>query len=660
MNSFWESLAGRLFKLVFSWYLVLAFAVTSMQLVLEYSSIRRNINNSLNSIGHSFVASVADALWVYDHPQLDVMAKGIVQNSFVTGVRIESIRGETIIQAGVVPGQSEATREGLLAPYQLKRFELGIKSPRGEKELVGQMLLYSDRSVALERVKDSFIVILINSLIKTAGLWLIFYLVISRSLSRHLSRLREIVTRMEFAATSNDPISLDYPYQDELGSLLGAMNQMQQRLSTARRQLETVNESLELRVAERTVELRESEEKYRVLFHNELYAVCIFDLETLRFLDANDAHVKLYGYSKEELMGGMTALELSAQHQESDSSLKQIVASRITSYIPLRYHKKKDGTVFPVEIVGGPYFLHGKDVMFALVRDISEIKQAEIELQKNEERFRKLFEDNIMVILIINPVSGEIIEANGAASKFYGWSIQELRQMFIWDINTLPLEKVKAIIGKARSSGSMRSNFIHLRSDGTFRNVEVSISRIQIKGKNFLYSIVNDITDRILAEEALKNAKNLLEQRVIERTSELEKSNATLSTMLDYARKTEVDIQERVVANLRTNILSLLDSLKKEKLPINAQEIVSILEQTTQNLAHPLARNLESNLLQLTAREIHLANLIQLGKTTKDLTKLLNVTPRTIESHRNNIRKKLGLRGKKINLRTYLDTEFKK
>ena len=145
--------------------------------------------------------------------------------------------------------------------------------------------------------------------------------------------------------------------------------------------LVAISDITERKLAENT--LQESEEKYRVLFHNELNAISIFDLQTLRFLDVNDAYVKLYGYSKTELMGQMTIHDITVQHQESDQATRQAISDG-TTYIPLRFHKKKDGTVFPVEIVGGPYTWKGKKVMFAIVRDISERMQAETALQESK------------------------------------------------------------------------------------------------------------------------------------------------------------------------------------------------------------------------------------------------------------------------------------
>jgi two-component system, cell cycle sensor histidine kinase and response regulator CckA len=174
----------------------------------------------------------------------------------------------------------------------------------------------------------------------------------------------------------------------------------------------------------------------------------------------------------------------------------------------------------------------------------------------------------------------------------------------------------------------------------------------------YSYGIIYDISERKIAEKALQKAYDEMEERVLERTADLEKTNATLLMMLDYARKAEKDIEERVVANLRSKSMIIIELLKKEKLPEKVLDLVKMLEITTQDLAHPLARNLNSQLWKLTAREIELANLIRMGKTTKEMISLLNLSAKTIETHRNNLRKKLGINNKKINLRTFLSSEF--
>ena len=132
--------------------------------------------------------------------------------------------------------------------------------------------------------------------------------------------------------------------------------------------------------------LKESEEKYRIIFNNEIFAICIFDIASLRLLDVNDAYLRLYGYSREELLGGMTIHDITVEHALSDQATQQATLEG-TVFIPLRYHKKKDGTVFPVEIVGGPYEWRGQMVMFGLAHDISDRLAAEEALRKSKERY---------------------------------------------------------------------------------------------------------------------------------------------------------------------------------------------------------------------------------------------------------------------------------
>ena len=94
--------------------------------------------------------------------------------------------------------------------------------------------------------------------------------------------------------------------------------------------------------------LRESEEGYHRLFDTGPDATMIFDAETRRFIDVNDACVRLYGYSRAEFLA-MTQTEISAEPAASDASIRETVAG-MRDGVPLRYHRKKDGTLFPVEI----------------------------------------------------------------------------------------------------------------------------------------------------------------------------------------------------------------------------------------------------------------------------------------------------------------------
>ena len=125
--------------------------------------------------------------------------------------------------------------------------------------------------------------------------------------------------------------------------------------------------------------LQESEGKYRRLFTAESDAIVIFNAETLQFIDINDSALSLYGYNREEFLK-LRQPDITAEPEESEDSIKKALDGKLVS-IPLRYHKKKDGTIFPVEIAAGTFTLKKQKILFGVVRDITERKQAEEQIK---------------------------------------------------------------------------------------------------------------------------------------------------------------------------------------------------------------------------------------------------------------------------------------
>jgi len=178
-----------------------------------------------------------------------------------------------------------------------------------------------------------------------------------------------------------------------------------------------------------TTELRESEEKYRVVFNNEVYAICIFDLETLKLLEVNQAYVRLYGYSREEVVSGMTIHDITTEHEASDAATRQSI-SEGTILIPLRYHRKKDGTIFPVEIVGGAYVWRGRKVMFGLTHEITERQQAEEALRNTQWRLKSIIEGTQVGTWEWNVQTGETV-FNEKWAQIIGYTLDELAPVSI-------------------------------------------------------------------------------------------------------------------------------------------------------------------------------------------------------------------------------------
>ncbi len=167
---------------------------------------------------------------------------------------------------------------------------------------------------------------------------------------------------------------------------------------------------------------------------------------------------------------------------------------------------RKDGTAIPVEYWSQPILV--EEVMqgaIATFVDITERKQVMAKLRESEERFRQMFERHSAVMLLIEPSSGFIVDANPAAADFYGYPLSNLRGMSIDSISALG-DDVKA--HDPRAAIVQERNycvFEHWLANGERRTVEVYSSPLSFKNKSLLFSIVHDITERKLAEAQIRN-----------------------------------------------------------------------------------------------------------------------------------------------------------
>ena len=134
--------------------------------------------------------------------------------------------------------------------------------------------------------------------------------------------------------------------------------------------------------------LKESDERYHNIFQTISDPLLILDADSYMFEDVNDAALNEYGYTREDFLS-LTPWEISAEPDSTEKAIKANLAGTLKK-IPLRYHKKKDGTVFPAEITTGTFNVKNKRKVFAIVRNISDQKIAEEKLRESEKKFRSL------------------------------------------------------------------------------------------------------------------------------------------------------------------------------------------------------------------------------------------------------------------------------
>jgi DNA-binding CsgD family transcriptional regulator len=159
-----------------------------------------------------------------------------------------------------------------------------------------------------------------------------------------------------------------------------------------------------------------------------------------------------------------------------------------------------------------------------------------------------------------------------------------------------------------------------------------------------------ELAERKRTEEALREREKELETK----TSNLEEVNTALKVLLEQRDNDKEALKDKVLSNVNELIMPYVEKLKKDHLNPRQDTIVNILESNLMDIVSEFPLRLSSKFLSLTPQEIRIADLVKQGKTTKEMAELFRVSIKTIESHRDNIREKIGIKNKKANLRSYL------
>jgi two-component system sensor histidine kinase/response regulator len=254
-----RTLASRLLYTMLPWYLLLAVSMTLLQLGIQYFSVSRAIADDLASLGRTVEPGATQAMWELDIARLTAVVRGVRQNAIVTGVRISNTDDQEVVGDGDRPGLRSSPMASASLQYQQDKVALRYTERDNRQRLVGYLELYANGDVLWDRTKYGFFVVVLNSVLGSTCLWLIVSWTISYRLSRSVTEVARGVARWR-AAEGDSKALIVYPYRDELGQLVGALNDSHAQLSDSVQALKEVNQNLEQIVAERTSELRQAKE----------------------------------------------------------------------------------------------------------------------------------------------------------------------------------------------------------------------------------------------------------------------------------------------------------------------------------------------------------------------------------------------------------------
>jgi len=257
-------------------------------------------------------------------------------------------------------------------------------------------------------------------------------------------------------------------------------------------------------------QLSESETRFRQFFEINGSVMLLVEPVEGRIMAANRAAAAFYGYSQEQLCA-MFSRQISTSTPEEIRLDRQRALRKEQNFFSYR-HRLASGEIRDVEMYSSPYEVDGKFLLYAIVHDVSERKQAEEQLRESEARFRRFFEENGSVMLLAEPNSGQIVAANRAAAAFYGYSQDQLTRMHTHELNAMPSEN--CALDRLRSLHGEGSffNYRQRLASGEFRDVELYSTPYEMDGRSLLFAIVHDVSERKRTEDALREREESLRE----------------------------------------------------------------------------------------------------------------------------------------------------
>jgi len=296
--------------------------------------------------------------------------------------------------------------------------------------------------------------------------------------------------------------------------------------------------------------------------------------------------------------------------------------------------------------------LHQNHLEELVERRTREWMVANEKLQKTENLYQTVFEATNTATIIIE--ADMIISlVNSAFEKDSGYTKEEVEGKKKWVdfVTKKDLEKMKRYHELRRISPDQaptRYEFSFRDRHGQIRYIDATIA--MIPGTMRSVGSFMDVTEVKQAERELRARSRDLEKK----TRHLEELNTALKVLLQKREEDKEIMGTNVMANVRELVFPYLNKLKTVRSKADQDSYLQIIETNLNNIISPFLRTLTAHYGAFTPTEIRIANLIREDRSTKDIASLLHVSDRSVEFHRENIRRKLGLKNNKTNLRAFL------
>lgn len=258
----------------------------------------------------------------------------------------------------------------------------------------------------------------------------------------------------------------------------------------------------------------DSKRQYQLLADNVGDIIWILD-KNYKYTFISPSVKTLLGFSPEEIIGKNMGTHLPELPEETYKALGNhhpdiTLLKKLTDNKWESINKTKEGKEIWLESNIKPYLNEENNIegIIGVTRDISERKTSELILRESEELFRGFIEYSHAIIISFDPQTYKIVDSNNAACNFYGYSIEEFRELTIFDITNDPKEYTKQLIDKTIAGQKKSFHLQHKLKNGSIKDIELYPTYISIGNKHFVFLIIQDITQRRKAIQALTDSES--------------------------------------------------------------------------------------------------------------------------------------------------------
>jgi len=396
----------------------------------------------------------------------------------------------------------------------------------------------------------------------------------------------------------------------------------------------------------------------------------IYIIQDGRFKLTNPGFEKATGYSREELLEIDPWSIVAPDYRETvrENAVKMLKGDRSAPYEFQAV--SKDGQMKWIVEVVTPILYGGKRATLGYFMNMTEQKEIQDALRRSEQEYRELF-FYAPIGIVQTSLDGRPLNINPELVRILGYGSPEEFISQVPDMTQLvyadPGQRTDLInlLLKGENSGVSGFECCYSKKNGDIItvNLHARIVRDHTGGIHKLEAFIEDVSERRRLEDLLRKAKENLENQVEERTAELkrkakhlEEANTALKVLLNRSELDRRELEETVLSNIKSLIEPSLEMLRKSRWSPDEKRYLDLMESHIKGITSPFVKNLSQVCMNLTRTEMRIASLIRDGRTTREIAKLLRLSQYAVIFHRRNIRRKLCIKGKKINLITYLQS----